>query len=490
MPFLQIEAVTRSFGGKRAVDAVSFDLETGKITALVGENGAGKTTLMRICSGALGPDRGGIVIDGRQVTFRSPAEASAAGIEMVHQHSLLVPELTVAENLALSSLDSPFLLSSRAIRAVATRMIDRSGVGLGSLDRRIDEVAVGEKSRIELVRALARSPRLLILDEPTAVLTPGETVELFVLLRGCAARGMGVVLITHKLREVFELASEVAVLRTGSLVFRSKVAETSREAVAEAMVPRLTRLNTTEQRAHEESGGEIVLELREVSTKTGRHRTHLSQASLTVRRGELIAIIGVAGNGQEELTELLRGLIEASEGRVLVHGRTARSDELLRAALAHVPADRSRDGGVAELSIAENLSLAAGSWNRARAEARADKVIAGYNVAAESPRQSLGELSGGNQQKVILARELEKRPDVLVASEPTRGLDFASAGFIRARLAETARSGSAVLLVTSDLEEAFDLAGSIHVMFRGRLSPRLDVETARLRAGTLMAGLE
>jgi simple sugar transport system ATP-binding protein len=407
---LRIHHLTKSFGATIAVNDVSLTIAPGEIVGLVGENGAGKTTLMRMAADELRPDSGSIELDGR------------AGF--VHQHFMLVNDFTIAENLALATGARP---------RDAEAIIAASGIELRDVSRRARELAVGEKSKLELIKAIAKKPELLILDEPTSVLTPYESDELFRVMRRIAGEGTAVVFISHKIREVVEVATRVVVMRGGRVVVES--ASMTAEELADAMV---------EER-----------------------RPRLSPVVRT-RTGEILAIVGVAGNGQRELADRL------------LH-------EHPRNAIGFIPEDRTRDGLVAEMSIAENVALIADDWRAATA--RTPLLIEKYSIRARSASQRAGALSGGNQQKVILARELDRDPNTIVAAEPTRGLDIESTRFVHAQLGDAAARGAKIVLITSDLDEAFALADVIQVIYRGRLSDRMTPGEASARVPSLMAGL-
>jgi simple sugar transport system ATP-binding protein len=432
---LTIRDITKSFGANRALDDVSLDVAAGEIVAIVGENGAGKTTLMRIVAGELVPDFGSVALDG--------------SVAMVHQHFMLVNELTIAENLALAL--PPFGFATRqSVLKLAEAAIAESGIELGDVRRRVGELSVGEKSKLELIKAIARKPRLLVLDEPTSVLTPNESEELFRVIRALAASGTAIVFISHKLPEVLAIAQRIVVMRGGRVVAESAANALDATKLADAMVAR----RATPAPPPARSIGDEVLR----------------RDDLAVRSGEIVAIIGVAGNGQAELAESLREL------------------PLARRA-GFIPEDRTRDGLVAEMSIAENIALSESRWRPREAMQRAARLIETYAIRAQSPAQPAGALSGGNQQKVILARELDRKPLLLVAAEPTRGLDIESTRFVHDELRIAAAHGSAVLLITSDLDEAFALADALHVIYRGRLSARLSPVEAAERAPALMAGV-
>jgi simple sugar transport system ATP-binding protein len=414
---LRVDHVSRTFGANRAVDDVSLTIARGEVVGLVGENGAGKTTLMRVVAGELAPTSGSFALDGRA--------------ELVHQHFMLVGSFSIAANLALSSPDV-FL---RDVDASARRIISESGIALPDVTRLVDDLSVGEKAKLELIKAIARQPALLILDEPTSVLTPQETAELFAVVRRLAGAGTAVVFISHKLPEVLEVAQRIVVMRRGRVVVDG--GEMSATELAAAMIG---------ERASRPPA-------------VGRPAP---------RQGSILAIVGVAGNGQSELAARLRA---------------AHPDG------AHIPEDRTRDGLVADMTVAENIALKAPRWRPREAMTRAAQLISLYGIRAQGPTQRVGSLSGGNQQKVILARELSRHPRVIVAAEPTRGLDLEATRFVHDQLRAAAAGGAAITLITSDLDEAFALADAIQVIYRGRLSARMTPEEASSRVASLMAGV-
>lgn len=468
---ISVQRIRKTFDAAVAVDDVSLGIEPGEITGLAGENGAGKTTLMSVVAGELRPDSGSISgIDPTEIGF-------------VHQHFMIVPELTVAENLVLAggttahpprALD---FLSRRKQFSMAERMIEESGLSLPELNRRAGTLSVGERSRLELIKAIARRPRLLILDEPTSVLTPGEAADLFTVMRTLASRGSSVVFISHKIPEILAVASRVVVMRRGRLVLDASVASTSGNALADAMVG-VTSRPPSPASAPPALAGAIPPQGEPAMSSISVSGELLDQVSFDVARGEIVAIIGVAGNGQSELALIAQKLVEPRSGTFRTGG-----------ASTFIPEDRTRDGVIAEMTIAENLALTESRWRPREAEARANRLIESYDIRARSPRQPAGSLSGGNQQKVLLARALDRHPAVLVASEPTRGLDFEATRFVHEQLRAAAASGAGILLITSDLDEAFALADSVHVIYRGRLSERLTPSQAQSRAPSLMAGL-
>jgi simple sugar transport system ATP-binding protein len=437
---MRLTHITKRFGSNLAVDDVSLAFAPGEIVGLVGENGAGKTTLMSIAAGELAADEG--TIDDRE------------SVGIVHQHFLLVGEFTIAENLALA-------MWGRDPEAI----IRDSGIELRDVHRRVAELSVGEKAKLELIKAVARRPRFLILDEPTSVLAPAEAGELFAVMRGLAAAGTTVVFISHKIPEVLEVATRVVVMRRGRVV--ADGVGMSAEELASLMVER-RRLEEPERRS------DSPVRLIRPDSRTGESglrspALELESGNLAVHSGEIVAIIGVAGNGQSELAMSLR--------------------DSLRGRVAHIPEDRARDGLIAEMTISENIALAEPRWRPRVAASRAAALIERFDIRAQSPNQRAGSLSGGNQQKVILARELERQPEIIIAAEPSRGLDIEATRVVHGELRAAAARGAAILLITSDLDEAFALGDAIHVIYRGKLSARLTPAEAAAQAPQLMAGV-
>ena len=412
---LHLANISKRFGETVALDDVSLRIEPGEIVGLVGENGAGKTTLMRIAAGEIAPDAGSVTASG--------------GIGFVHQHFLLVNAFTIEENLRLANATND------------------AGIALPDVQRRVADLSVGERSKLELVKAISHKPEVLILDEPTSVLTPLEAAELFDVMRRFAASGTAIVFISHKVPEVIAVATRVVVMRRGRIVAERRVLNA--EELARAMVEVPIESSGAPSGAPPPSAAPL-----------GRGKITID--NIHVSSGEIVAIIGVAGNGQSELASRLRR-------------------ELPSPAAAFIPEDRTRDGIIAEMTIEENLMLGGAT--------AASRLIDRFGIRARGPRQFAGTLSGGNQQKLILARELAREPDAIIAAEPTRGLDIESTRFVHAQLRAAASRGAAILLITSDLDEAFALASAIHVIYRGRLSGRLSPAEAADRAPQLMAGV-
>jgi len=475
-------------------------VEPGEIHALLGENGAGKSTLMNVLYGLLQPDEGEIVIDGKPHRIDSPGAAIAAGIGMVHQHFMLIDVFTVAENVMLGEehLRSRALgwLDRRKARTTVERISQRYGLQVDP-DAVVEELPVGVQQRVEIIKALRRDADLLILDEPTAVLTPGETEELLAVMRSLAEAGKSIVFITHKLKEVQAIADRVTVIRRGKVV-DTTAPDLGEDELAAMMVGRTVRLTVDKQPA---TPGRPVLEVSGLRMVDDRGHRVVDGVDLVVHAGEVLGIAGVQGNGQSELVEAVMGLRPPLSGSIRLDGedilgRTTR--QVLHAGVAYVPEDRSHDGIVREFSVAENLVLdlydqppyASGLALRpVEIRKAATQRIAEFDVRTSSEDAMVGTLSGGNQQKVIVARELSRPVKLLVASQPTRGLDVGSMEFIHARVIEERDRGTAVLLVATELDEVFGLADRIAVMYRGRILGVVPPDTPREQVGLLMAGI-
>jgi general nucleoside transport system ATP-binding protein len=497
---LQLRGVTKRFPGVVANDHVDLTIDEGEIHALLGENGAGKTTLMNILYGLYHADEGEILIDGEPVRFGSPGDAIAAGLGMVHQHFMLVPVFTVTENVMLGvETTGPFgLLDRRSARTKVDDISRRFGLDIPP-DAVVEELPVGVQQRVEIVKALYRKARVLILDEPTAVLTPQETEELFAVMRALKSEfKASVIFITHKLKEVLAIADRITVMSRGRVAGTTTPEQTTEQELAAMMVGRAVQLSVRKARA---KPGETVLQIRDLVVRDDRGSVAVDGVSLDVRAGEIVCIAGVQGNGQTELVEAITALRPAVSGwiRLLEHETKAASPRgVIRQGVGHVPEDRQRDGLIVDFSVADNLVLNTydlppfAKWIVRDAEAvdAVAKVRAEtYDIRTTSVDQPVATLSGGNQQKVIVAREFSRPIKLLIASQPTRGLDVGSIEYIHERIVEKRDEGAAVLIVSVELDEVFALADRIAVMFRGRIVDVIPAESAlREQIGLLMAG--
>ncbi len=495
--YLQMRGITKAFGSLLANDRVDLAVRDREIHAVVGENGAGKTTLMNILYGLIHPDEGEILIDGQPVRIRGPRDAIAAGIGMVHQHFQLVPVMTVAENVVLGQEPGGIRLDLGAAVREVRDLSQRFGL-IVDPTARVETLPVGLQQRVELLKILFRGSRLLVFDEPTAVLTPQETDELFEILRGLVAGGKTVILITHKLNEVMAISDRVTVLRQGRNAGVLDTARTSPAEIARAMVGREVLLRVQRDAAHV---GSERLRLEGVKADSDRKLPALLGVDLSVRSGEIVGIAGVSGNGQLELAEVLAGLRPVTEGHVYLEGEDVRQQsaaERRARGLAYIPEDRHARGLVLPFDVKDNLILGSqsrppfavrGQRNSAAVEKRAGDLIAQFDIRPPNPDAAASSLSGGNQQKVVVARELAEEPKVLVAAEPTRGLDVGATEFIHRELIEKRDEGLAILLISSELDEIFSLSDTIAVIYQGRIVETLPSATAdRERVGLLMAG--
>jgi simple sugar transport system ATP-binding protein len=500
VPALQAAGITNTFPGVLANDAVDFELRAGEIHALLGENGSGKTTLARTLAGLHSPDAGSIRVRGKEVKFSSPRQAFAEGIFLIQQNFSLVDRLTVAENVILGRSDAR--LGRRHQRALSAEITELGRVyGLEvSPSAGVWQLSMGERQRVEIIKALYRRARILILDEPTTVLTPQECERLFAGLRRLAAEGTSIVFISHKLPEVLAVSQRVTILRRGKSV---ATADLSLGVTAEQLAQMMFGRDITLSRRTEAGLAQqvpVALTVEELTCHDPGGHARVQAASLAVRQGEILGVTGVAGNGQRELAEAITGLRRRT-GTVAVAGRALRNGDpaaAMRAGLAYVPEDRFGAGLVPDLPISENLVLKSawgkpysrfGVLNPKAMRAQADRLIAEFGIAG-TPRTAVGQLSGGNAQRVLLARELTSKPKVIVAATPTRGLDIAATESVRRLLIEATRTGMAVLLISEDLDEVLQLCDRIAVMYRGRVVDVVARQEADAESlGLMMTGI-
>ena len=473
-PALALREITKRFGSTLALDHASLTARSGTVHALLGENGAGKTTLMRIAFGMLHPDGGTLTVDGVQRHFHTASDAIGAGIGMVHQHFTLVPAMTVAENIALGGRGAYRPRDAREhVREVSTQ----SGLAIDP-EARVADLPVSAQQRVEILKALARGARILILDEPTAVLTPAESRELLARLRAFAEQGGTAILITHKLRDALGVADDITVLRHGRTVWAGLATETSERALVEAMVGASDRTDR-ELAQPRSTTGEVVLTLRDVSVRNERGRVTLERANVVARSGEIVGVAAVEGSGQRELLRVLAGRIAATTGSVTIP-----------AYVGFVPEDRQRDALIPDFSIVENVALRGAGMRRGRIawsalRGETTSLIERYDVRGGAPSVRARHLSGGNQQKLVVGRELEGAPSALVVENPSRGLDFNVTDAVHARLRAARDAGAAVVVYSPDLDELLALADRVIVVHARRVS---DAPLDREAIGRAMLG--
>jgi len=496
---LELRGITKRFGALVANDSIDLAVADGEIHAILGENGAGKSTLMNIVYGLLSPDEGSISVDGKEVRIDSPLDALAAGIGMVHQHFMLIPVFTVAENIVLGheKTKGPGLLDLESARKEILRVSAEFNFDIDP-DALVEDLPVGLQQRVEIIRALIYDAKVLILDEPTAVLTPQETDELLRNMKKLKAAGTSIVFITHKLREVKEAADKITIIRRGKVVGTASPLA-SQEELASLMVGRPVSLDVDKRPA---TPGKVMLEVKNLYISDHTGRTLVKDISFQLHAGEILAVAGVQGNGQSELAEAIVGLQEHVTGSISLDGQEISKysvREALHAGIAFVPESREEDGLIGSFSIEENLILdlhdlppyaKRGVISQSIVAENAIKRVAEFDIRTQSAKDSASSLSGGNKQKVVLARELSRPVKLVVASQPTRGLDVGSIEFVHQRIIAERDSGRGVLLFSTELDEVIALADRIAVMYRGEIIAIVPADTPREELGLLMAGVK
>jgi simple sugar transport system ATP-binding protein len=496
---VKMTGIVKKFPGVVANDGVDFELRAGEVHALLGENGAGKSTLSNILTGLYRPDAGSLEVEEQKVSFASPRDALEAGIGMVHQHFRLVPTFTVAENVVLGETGAKVFLDRNDVLARVQELSEKYHLAVDPMAR-IWQLSVGEQQRVEILKVLYRGARVLILDEPTAVLTPIEAEALFRTLRSMVAEGRSIIFISHKLDEVMAVADRITVLRAGRTVGCVEARSTSTRELASMMVGRSVEFSRV-TRAHPARPDEVVLDVSGVVAADDRARRALIDITLTVGRGEIVGVAGVAGNGQRELAEVIAGMRSVIAGTISVEGqpiKSGRARSAISQGIAHIPEDRLHTGLAAGHSVEDNMALknyrtsALSRFRVLRRKAirgQAVDLVDRYDVKTPDTRTPVRLLSGGNVQKVLLAREFSSLPKVLIAASPTRGLDVGAIETVRSRLVEAADRGLGVLLISEDLDEIMSLSDRVLVMYEGRIVADLPMDRAdRHRIGLLMGG--
>jgi len=497
---LEMRGIVKRFPGVLAADHIDFDVRAGEVHALLGENGAGKSTLMKILYGLYSPNEGEILLNGQPVSIHSPSDAIALGIGMIHQHFMLVPSLTVAENVALGLKSSRGLLLD--LDVVSERIVQLSKIyGLHvEPDMPVWQLAVGERQRVEILKALYRGAALLILDEPTAVLTPQEVEEFFATLNQMVEDGHALIFISHKLHEVLAISHRITVLRDGKLVGSVPTREATKQSLARMMVGREVLM---EYKVREAEIGKPLLRIEGLRAQSDRGTEALRGVSLEVRSGEILGLAGVSGNGQRELAEAIFGLRPVTGGKVFIEEQdvTGKPPSVLnRLGMSYIPEERMVDGVIRDFTVAENLILQTHAdpplarnvfLNRRAIARRCAELIKNFDIRTPNQETPIKSLSGGNIQKLVLARELARTPRVLIAAQPTRGVDIGATEYIHQRLLDQRTAGTATLLISEDLDEILALADRIAVIYEGQIVGIVDREDADVeRLGLMMAGVQ
>lgn len=497
---LEVKNITKRFPGVLANDNISLTLHKGEIHALLGENGAGKSTLMNIIYGLYNPDEGTIFIDGEQVEIENPHDAIAKGIGMVHQHFMLVPVFSVLENIILGSeVTRGPSLDHRKARADILEISRNYGLEVDP-DAIVEDLPVGVQQRVEIIKTLYRQANILVLDEPTSVLTPQEADDLFNIMHSLTSQGKSIIFITHKLREVLQVADRISVIRNGKIVGSTTPDKADKNKLASMMVGREVDFHVQKEAA---KPGKVVLEVKNLTVKDERKFNAVNGISFEVRAGEILGVAGVQGNGQTELVEALTGLRKIADGKFLLDGEdltNASPRKITEFGTGHIPENRQKDGMVLAYSVADNLILnsyymepfSKGIILQERAVLEsAEDLIDRFDIRTPSATTSASSLSGGNQQKMIVAREFSRPSNLLIAAQPTRGLDVGSIEYIHNRLIEKRDQGSAVLLISTELDEIMELSDRIAVMFGGKFVAIIKAEDAsKEMIGLLMAGIQ
>ena len=495
---LELKGISKSFGNLQANNQISLKVGKGEIHAILGENGAGKSTLMNIVYGLLQPDSGEILVDEKLVKILEPADAIKYGIGMVHQHFMLIPVFTVAENIALGREKSKFgIISFAEIKTKIKKLSDEFKFDIDP-DAIIEDLPVGVQQRIEIIKALMYDAKVLILDEPTAVLTPQETDELLNVMKILKSRGTSIIFITHKLREVRAVADKITIIRLGKVV-GNQLPSASQEELANLMVGR--EVDLAPSKAAFNPGGN-VLEINDLSIFNDSGRKVVSNLSLNIRAGEILAIAGVQGNGQSELARAIVNLEKHKSGSIKLDGKEILGSTVrdsLRAGIAYIPESRELDGLISTFSITENLILdvhdlepaaSRGQLNRSYISENATTLVKEFDVRTQSIEANSSSLSGGNKQKVVLARELSREVKLVVAAQPTRGLDVGSIEFVYEKLLAERANKKAILLISSELDEVMELADRIAVIYKGEIVGVVDSNVSREKLGLMMAGIK
>ncbi|MDR3164064.1 MAG: ABC transporter ATP-binding protein [Synergistaceae bacterium] len=494
-----MSGIDKIFFGAYANKGVDFDLAAGEIHALLGENGAGKTTLMNVLSGIYAPDAGTVRVEGREVRFRSPRDAIAAGIGMVHQHFMLIPVLSVWENMILSMRGIPFVTDKRGTTERIRELSERYSLAVDP-EAMVWTLSIGECQRVEILKMLYRGTKVLILDEPTSVLTPQEVRVFFDALRKVTGAGHGIVIISHKIEEILSIAGRMTILRKGERVATVNAAGATRETLARMMVGRA--LKNVEKTGEPRSHG-VVLSCRGLSVHNDRGARALDDVGFDLREGEILGLAGVAGNAQDELCEALAGLRPLDAGRIILKGKDITGfspREFINLGMSYIPADRKGTGLVSNMSVMENAALKS-YWKKPAAERKflinwqyvadmTQRLIAAFDVQTQSSDVPVRNLSGGNMQKLMLARELSGKPSVILAMHPVWGLDVGATEFVRERLLEERARGAGILMISEDLDEMLLMADRIMVISRGRIMGIIDEpkSVSKERIGLMMAG--